>query len=247
MKDCQHLAIWTWLLLNVVWKETDVLFQGKRFTLKAGQMTTGIKVIANELSISQSKVQRVLKFFETEKQIEQQTTTKCRLITVKNWEQYQENEKQNDKQLTNDWKTNDKQLTTKEDSKNIRIEEVSINNISIQNNIISNANIVSGEKNKILAADAPTPAQEARLFFVDIEKQEKIIDYLIGKGINEQVAKNEIIKFISYWTEPTRNGTKQRWELEKAFEIRRRLATWFQRANRNIERSNNSPPKGIAL
>lgn len=148
MKDCEHLAIWTWLLLNVVWKDVDVLFLGKRMTLKAGQMTTGIKKISDDLCISQSKVQRVLKFFESEKQIEQQTTTKCRLITVKNWQQYQETEKQNEKPLTNDWKTNDKPLTTKEEVKNIRIEESKFEDSNINNSFLNSIATNVAEKEK---------------------------------------------------------------------------------------------------
>jgi hypothetical protein len=36
-------------------------------------------------------------------------------------------------------------------------------------------------------------------------------------------------KFCDYWTEPTKGGTKLRWELEKCFDISRRLATWASR------------------
>jgi uncharacterized protein YdaU (DUF1376 family) len=36
-------------------------------------------------------------------------------------------------------------------------------------------------------------------------------------------------KFVSYWTEKNKSGTKMRYELEKTFEITRRLATWASR------------------
>lgn len=38
-----------------------------------------------------------------------------------------------------------------------------------------------------------------------------------------------IEKFCQYWTEPNRSGTKMRFELEKVFDIPRRLATWASR------------------
>lgn len=76
-----------------------------------------------------------------------------------------------------------------------------------------------------------TPSQETKLFFTDVEKQEEVLTHLKEKGIEEQLARREISKFISYWTEPTKSGNKQRWELEKAFEITRRLGTWFSRIN----------------
>lgn len=39
----------------------------------------------------------------------------------------------------------------------------------------------------------------------------------------------EVAKFVSYWTELTPSGKKQRWETEKTFEIERRLANWLSR------------------
>lgn len=37
----------------------------------------------------------------------------------------------------------------------------------------------------------------------------------------------EVKAFEQYWTESTLNGSKQRWETEKTFDISRRLARWF--------------------
>ena len=64
---------------------------------------------------------------------------------------------------------------------------------------------------------------------------------LITSGLDEQTADSELEKFISYWTELTKSGNKQRWELEKTFEVKRRLATWldhFLKYNNN--KGNNS-------
>ena len=38
MKDSEHLAVWIYLLLNATHKDYDVLFEGKRITLKPGQL-----------------------------------------------------------------------------------------------------------------------------------------------------------------------------------------------------------------
>lgn len=40
------------------------------------------------------------------------------IITIKNWDKFQENDKQNDKQMTNKRQTNDKQMTTNKNDKN---------------------------------------------------------------------------------------------------------------------------------
>jgi hypothetical protein len=116
-KDCETFSIWVYLLLNATHEEIPALFKGNKIILKEGQLLTGIISISDKLHINRSKVQRTLKLFENDKQIEQQTSSQNRLVTILNWNEYQKNEKQNEKQMTNEWKTNDKPMTT---NKNVR-------------------------------------------------------------------------------------------------------------------------------
>lgn len=44
-------------------------------------------------------------------------------------------------------------------------------------------------------------------------------------------------EFFDYWSEPNRSGTKMRWELEKTFDVGRRLARW---ANNSRNYGNNT-------
>lgn len=73
-----------------------------------------------------------------------------------------------------------------------------------------------------------TPAEIARKFFEDLIEFSRVKQNLIENGISDSLAHNELTKFKSYWTEPNKSGTKQRWELEHTFELSRRLATWFR-------------------
>ena len=36
-------------------------------------------------------------------------------------------------------------------------------------------------------------------------------------------------KFLNYWTEKNKNGTKMKWEMQETFEISKRLGTWYSR------------------
>lgn len=119
-KDADHLAIWVWLLLKATWSEADVTFHGERITLKPGQLTTGRKVIAKELGVSESKVQRVLSEFESEHQIEQLTDHKCRLISIVSWDKYQMREQPIEQQMNNCRTTGEQLVNTKEERKNIK-------------------------------------------------------------------------------------------------------------------------------
>jgi hypothetical protein len=46
-----------------------------------------------------------------------------------------------------------------------------------------------------------------------------------------EIVESELDKFVSYWSELTKDGKRQRWQLEKVFEVSRRLGTWFSKIN----------------
>lgn len=75
-----------------------------------------------------------------------------------------------------------------------------------------------------------TPGEEARRFFGgDAEVLAPLAQALIkATNASPQFVAREMLKFKSYWTEPTKSGKRQRWETEKTFEVKRRLGTWFR-------------------
>lgn len=101
MKDNDYLAVWIYLLLNATHKEIEAVFNGEKIILKKGQLITGRKSISQKLGISESKTQRILKCYEIEQQIEQQTSTRNRLITILAWKEYQVSEQQNERKTNN--------------------------------------------------------------------------------------------------------------------------------------------------
>lgn len=120
MKDSEYLAVWIYLLLNASHAEYPVLFGGKKITLQPGQLITGRKSIASTLCISESKVTRILESLKSEHQIEQQTSNKNRLVSIVNWEHYQQSEHQIEQQLNNNRTTTEQQLNTNKKNKNIK-------------------------------------------------------------------------------------------------------------------------------
>lgn len=83
------------------------------------------------------------------------------------------------------------------------------------------------EEGRMLAGAAQTPKDVAKAFFSSEDKQLEVLEKLKQKGINPELALREIKKFVSYWTEKNKSGTKERWEGERFFDLNRRLATWF--------------------
>ena len=119
MKDCEHLAIWVYLLLHATHKEMNVIFNGKKIMLKSGQLITGARAIANDLEINKDKVQRVLNEFKTDTQIDTLVSPKGRLITILNWEKYQNCDTHTDTQLIHNCDTTDTQVIHNNNDKNV--------------------------------------------------------------------------------------------------------------------------------
>jgi hypothetical protein len=104
--------------------------------------------------------------------------------------------------------------------------------------------------NELKGATPPTPTQEIKKLVLEPTPREETIQFfntVTGKGESlwvaiylEQLAmkgyprdqlRKEAIRFVSYWTEKNGNGKKERWELQKTFEVKRRLITWLSRQN----------------
>lgn len=100
-KDSDYLSVWIYLLLNATHKEIPALFKKEKIILQPGQLLTGRKTISKQLKISESKIYRIIKDFKSEQQIEQQTSNQNSLITILNWNRYQESEQQNEQQMNN--------------------------------------------------------------------------------------------------------------------------------------------------
>ncbi|HQN92679.1 MAG TPA: hypothetical protein PLQ09_01050 [Prolixibacteraceae bacterium] len=98
-KDSEKVHLWIHLLLKANHTGRNEVFGGKQIFVKPGQFTTGRKQIRIETGISESKIERVLKYFEETKQlIVQQTSSSNRLITIVNWNTLFNFEQRNEQQ-----------------------------------------------------------------------------------------------------------------------------------------------------
>lgn len=85
----QYVHLWIHLLLSVNHKEKEIMWNKNIIIIKAGQFVTGRKKLSEETGIPERTIEDILTLFEKEQQIQQQKTTKFRLITVINWDNHQ--------------------------------------------------------------------------------------------------------------------------------------------------------------
>lgn len=116
--------LWVHLLLAANHRDRDELFGGKRITCRPGQFTTGRDQLAKKTGLHRSSIERLLQLLEIEQQIEQQKSNQNRLITIINWERYQNTEQQVEHQPSNDRATIEQRPSTLKECKNRRIEEL---------------------------------------------------------------------------------------------------------------------------
>jgi hypothetical protein len=194
------------LLLTASHKDTTFLWNGKEETLKRGQIITGRYALARATGLNPNTIKDYLKILVNLQIITIKTTNKFSVITIVKYSQYQDR---------------GEKPTTKNTSQTPARHQPD----TTYNNV-NNVNNINKEIGQLAVAN---PKQRAEGFFSDNEIQDKAVDWLVSKGIPRDVAQTQLKRFILYWTEPNSTGTKQRWQMEKVFELNRRLITWFSK------------------
>lgn len=126
----------------------------------------------------------------------------------------------------------------------------------IQKKLITKETIIQ-KKEEIAGSKDPTPKEKAETFFNSIErvvKGEKIpeVTEFLTKlhSKHQNIGKGklwiEVKDFCMYWTEKTSDGKRCRWQLQKTFEVERRLVTWLNKAFNGFSKNHyqDNKPKG---
>lgn len=123
-KDSEKVHLWVHILIKATHDGREETLGGKPYYCNEGEFTTGRKQLSEQTGISESKIERILTYFEKiEHQIKQLKTSSNRLISILNWCEYQNNEQQTEQQVNNNRTTSEQQVNTLQECKN----EITIN------------------------------------------------------------------------------------------------------------------------
>jgi len=114
------LKLFIHLLIKANYKDDSFLVDGKKKILKRGQIFTSRKKLAVQTGLKENFIQRSLLLLESEQVIEQQKTNKYRIISICNWDMYQDNEQQSEQQIDSRSTTNRQQIDTSKEVKKLR-------------------------------------------------------------------------------------------------------------------------------
>jgi hypothetical protein len=107
-KRPNYLVVWLYLLLKANHKQEKIMWNGDIIIIKEGQILTGRDKIAEATGVPTSTIEDILNYLEkSQHQIQQQKTTKFRIITIINWVSHQQpNIKSNNKATTKQQQSN---------------------------------------------------------------------------------------------------------------------------------------------
>ena len=114
-KNSEAVHLWIHLLFSASYEDNVFYYKNTKINVKRGQLITGRKKLAYETGIKESNIYRLLKMYENEHQIEQQTTNKYSIITILSFDDYNVIEQQKDSKRT----TNEQQMNTTKEIKEI--------------------------------------------------------------------------------------------------------------------------------
>ena len=216
IKIHRKILDWEWfdkaemvkLLIMFVCKANieDKEWQG--MVVRRGQFITSLDKLSAESGFSKQKIRTCLKRFENTKEITIKSTNKYTIVTICNYESYQisEDSNQHAEQHSNNIQTTNQQ----QQLKNIRTKE-----------IYKESSTIVEPKKKISLTLIENLEKRNKYFY------ESLVPYV------ETYGKELIRAFYDYWTEPNKSKTKMRFELEKTWDVKRRLNTWASREKIN--------------
>lgn len=187
------------LLLMVNWEEVEWEWKGEKYTCKPGQMITSIKKIIDECggSVSRQNVRTALERFEKYDFLTKEVTNASHLITICNWEQYQDKKEaanqEGNQRVTNGQPTGNQRVTTNEEYKEDK-EYKEINNNTV---LLDEKKFVEGEKSETPEEEKlPTKRTPKKPDFINliIEKfqeayfEEFKMDYIPTAGDKKHIA-----------------------------------------------------------
>jgi hypothetical protein len=207
----KNLMIFLISLAN--FKDKEWIWKGEKLTLKRGQIITSLNSLKSKLGKGATiqSIRTGLKNLEKFGFLTKESTKESTLITICNYIKYNPDEnkanKESNKEVTNDQQRGNKEVTTtKNDNKDNKDNKEEKKDIDKS---------ISKEKKKTL--------EERKKDF-----QEKINSF--RKENLFQYPAEMYVVFFDYWSEHNENGLKMLFEMNKTWDLSKRLNTWFKRS-----------------
>ena len=198
----------------------SLYFQMKKYAGESGKCFATEQTLMKKMKVGKKAFDKALNYLLKKKWVTFIGLTQGKTRPIKTYK------------INNIWKMNNNHYNKISSESNISFKKDTspkLRDTSQKQHKISAESNVEEEPYIIRTNNKRTPSQEMKLFLTNKEEPKRIAQ-AISKKSNlpyEQVLL-ELENFTGYWSELNKSGTKQRWQLEKTFELKRRLGTWFK-------------------
>lgn len=204
-KKPEYLKVWIYLLIHVNHQTNRVFPRGSNFF--------NVPEISKETGVGVNTVYNSIEWLKKAKQITTQKTTRGIVVNALQYNEYQDpaNYKGETKGET------EGEITTKQ----VRNGYDTINN---------NDNNDNNDKNETLVVKTTTHPM-VTFFTMKEEKHPAYEQFADEVGLKYKVPREKVLfefeKFFNYWRQKNPSGKKELWQMQKVFDVKSRLNTWF--------------------
>lgn len=142
--DINTFRLFFYMLITAYWKDGN--YKGK--PIPRGSFPSSVSELSKETNLTENEIRTALKHLKSTGEITSKSTNKFTVFSVKKYDLYQSDNKQNYEQITsqntNELQTDNEQLTNKSQTNNEQLT----NSILKENKNIKNVNNVKNEKKK---------------------------------------------------------------------------------------------------
>lgn len=117
-------AFWTWCLLKASHKNHKQMVGTQIIDISPGQFVFGRKAASEELNISEQSIRTYIKKLKNLKNLTIKSTNKFSIISIINWDIYQQCEDETNQQINHHLTSNQPATNHKQEHKNIRTKEL---------------------------------------------------------------------------------------------------------------------------
>lgn len=209
------LKIWVWILLKANHRQRYVKLQiGKGESLvsvERGQFLFGRFKAEEELCMDGSTIYRWIKKMEERGMITLEANNHYTVLTVCKYDEYNSTDEDDEQQMNSHCTANEQPLNNTRTT-----SEQQVNTNKKDKNVKNDKNVVGANQEKL------TKEQREQQFIKKIHDSG-------GKYPKEMLE-----RFTLYWTESNPDCKLMRFEMQKVFDIQKRLATWAGKSYNNV-------------
>ncbi len=224
-------GVWLWLISQACWKQTEVVISGERRTLERGQLSYSIRFLSEKFGLSKNGTQGVLKRFQKWDLIELGLGTGQTIITICNYDKYQDAElhrgRDGDAAGTTRGRERDATGTKKNNKQDNKEPESTVVDSSLGEG-------QSAELFPIEPAPKKGKTKSASRIPEDWVLSEKGRDFALKTGLTFEQIEWQAQKFLNHWIQSnSKTALKQDWE-----------AAWRTWVMRTVETGTKGPNSG---